>query len=66
MSREINCKLCGCKVGEIRDAKLAKGIVYLCKVCDEKREADMARMHRICVMHSQKTNSMPDFLKGLF
>jgi DNA-directed RNA polymerase subunit RPC12/RpoP len=56
MSREIKCKLCGYKVGEIRDAKFSKGIVYLCKVCDKKRDADLAQLHRLYAMNSLLLN----------
>ena len=35
----IYCKGCNIYLGEIRDAKLKKGIVYLCSDCDTKRVA---------------------------
>lgn len=33
MSRKIHCRDCGKYLGEVRDAKLAKGIKYICAVC---------------------------------
>ena len=42
--KQIFCKGCGKYLGEIRDAKLRKGMVYLCQNCETKRLAsDMAR-----------------------
>jgi hypothetical protein len=35
MARDIFCR-CGKKVGEIRDASLMVGIVYLCPPCSSK------------------------------
>lgn len=35
----VTCKVCGKYLGEIRDAKLHKKIVYLCDGCDTKRIA---------------------------
>lgn len=37
--RQINCKGCGKYMGEIRDAKLRKGLVFLCEPCDGRRVA---------------------------
>ena len=43
--KRIFCKGCGKYLGEIRDAKLRKGMVYLCQNCETKRIAsDMARI----------------------
>ncbi len=39
MKKTIYCKGCNTYLGEIRDAKLKKGIVYLCSNCDTKRIA---------------------------
>ena len=33
MTRQIHCLKCSKNVGEIRDAKLAKGLCYLCQSC---------------------------------
>ena len=42
--RSVYCEGCNLYLGEIRDAKLRKGIVYLCKNCETKRIAsDLAR-----------------------
>lgn len=50
MARNIYCRQCGAYLGEIRDAKLAKGIEYVCRVCAApKPPADI-----------------PDFMKGIF
>ena len=37
--RKISCKGCNKPMGEIRDAKLRKGIIYLCNSCEIKRIA---------------------------
>ena len=34
MSKTIKCSICGAYLGEIRDAKLAKEIAFLCKKCN--------------------------------
>ncbi len=36
---KIKCTKCYKYLGEIRDAKLRKGITYLCKECDTQRQA---------------------------
>lgn len=36
MSRKINCK-CGKYLGEIKDARLARGIVYQCATCASRQ-----------------------------
>jgi len=42
--RKILCKGCSKYMGEIRDAKLRKGITYLCSECETKRIAsDLAQ-----------------------
>lgn len=33
MTRQIHCLKCARNAGEIRDAKLAKGLCYLCQSC---------------------------------
>lgn len=38
--RVIYCEKCKKYVGEIRDARLLKGIVFLCKDCNSKRTLD--------------------------
>lgn len=46
MEREIRCIGCNKYLGVIRDAKLLKGIVYLCPACETKRKAsDMAKRY---------------------
>lgn len=40
MARQINCTKCNKYLGEIRDAKLAKGIVYCCADCDAKQKVN--------------------------
>lgn len=39
MSIQVKCKKCSVFLGEIRDAKLHKDIIYLCKNCNTQREA---------------------------
>lgn len=44
--REINCCECGRHVGIIRDAKLMKGLKFICPTCDNhnnNKEDDIAR-----------------------
>jgi predicted SprT family Zn-dependent metalloprotease len=36
---KINCQKCKKHLGEIRDATLRKGIVYLCRECNTQRVA---------------------------
>jgi len=36
---KISCSGCNLNLGVIRDAKLRKGISYLCKTCEKKRVA---------------------------
>ena len=50
MARNIYCCKCGAYLGEIRDAKLAKGIEYVCRGCAKPKPDD----------------DIPDFLKGIF
>ena len=62
--RKIYCKPCGKYLGTIRDAKLHKEIVFLCKDCDIKRIAsDMVnKTNKI-----NRKNSLDDiFGKGVF
>lgn len=43
--REINCCQCGKHVGIIRDAKLMKGLKFICPMCDNQshqRDDDIA------------------------
>jgi RNase P subunit RPR2 len=39
MAKEVVCKKCNKYLGEIRDGRLHKDIVYLCKNCNIQREA---------------------------
>lgn len=39
MSKVINCHYCNKYLGEIRDAKLHKYIVYLCGECQDKLDS---------------------------
>lgn len=44
--REISCCKCGKHVGTIRDAKLMKGLKFICPTCDVRsssREDDISR-----------------------
>jgi len=63
-NRKIYCTACNCNLGEIRDAKLLKGIKYLCPNCDTKRVAsDLANKTRGSMGGRL---SVPDFLKDIF
>lgn len=37
--RTIHCHVCGKYLGEIRDAKVMKGIAYLCPTCQKPKES---------------------------
>ncbi len=37
MDRKIYCRDCGTYVGTIRDAKLMKGLSFICPSCDEDK-----------------------------
>ena len=52
---KIYCNGCGVYLGEIRDAKLRKNIVHLCKDCFSTYRLKM----------TPKTNDVPDFLKDI-
>jgi hypothetical protein len=41
MPRKIYCAKCGFYLGEIRDAKLRKGTVFICVKCAKPIEYDM-------------------------
>ena len=59
-NRKIYCIACNRPLGEIRDAKLLKGIKYLCPDCNVKRVAsDMMNK-------TNTTGSVPDFLTDMF
>ncbi len=36
--KTIHCKICGKYVGVIRDAKLIKGLVFICPTCSSEYE----------------------------
>lgn len=58
--QKIYCSGCSTYLGIIRDAKLRKGIVFLCKNCGTKRVAlEMQRKTRPSV-------DMGDLFGGLF
>jgi len=51
---KIYCVACNKYLGEIRDAKLRKGVKFLCVNCDTKRIA------------SDMRPKQPDYMKSLF
>lgn len=55
--RKIFC-VCGKYLGVIRDAKLLKGIVFLCPNCEVKRKA--SDLHE----KTQKKSPFEDLFKG--
>lgn len=58
--RKIYCKGCNSYLGEIRDGKLKKDIVFLCSVCEYKRLAsDLAAK-------TAPSPDIPDFFKDMF
>lgn len=58
--RKIYC-VCGKYMGEIRDATLRKGLMYLCPTCDKKRRAaEVAERFR------PQSNPVGDFMEAVF
>jgi|GEM_PF-1148648 len=58
----IHCKDCGTYLGEIRDAKLKKGMTFVCGDCTRERHiADMARDHQ----KEKLDRNVADFMSGL-
>lgn len=55
MTRKISCNECNKNLGEIRDALLAKGIVYLCSECGKDKHE-----------YIDYENAPFEFLKGKF
>ena len=56
--REMFCTGCNKYVGEIRDAKLLKGVKFLCPKCETKRIA--SDLHR----ETSRNSSASDILGG--
>ena len=57
--KKIYCKSCGKYLGEIRDAKLYKKIVFLCDDCETKRlSSDLANK-------TKSKNPMDNLFKDL-
>lgn len=56
---EIRCSVCKCYLGVIRDAKLKKGLGYLCSDCKDEI---------IAPYQNPKSSSaeMPDFFQSIF
>lgn len=42
MSKKIYCQKCGKYLGEIRDATLRKGVIYVCMVCNSRQSKEGA------------------------
>jgi len=56
---KIACSRCGKELGEILKGRLAKGLVYLCRGCDNRiktAESAAALAH----------NGVPEFMQGIF
>jgi len=45
--RQINCSGCNANMGEIRDARLRKGIAFLCADCETRRIRALSYISRI-------------------
>ena len=56
MSRQIHCHKCYKSLGEIRDAKLAKGMDYVCSSCKETENVFQSELKKI--------KAQRDFLDG--
>ena len=63
MSKKISCSCCSKYLGEIRDARLRKGIYHLCGDCEIKRKA--AYRHMRALGQTVKSNQISDLFKGL-
>jgi len=55
MPREINCYKCQAYLGEIKDAKLRKDILFICRKCSE-----------IKIKRSMEDDASKEMLKTLF
>ena len=63
MPREIKCAECGTELGEIRDARLRRDIVYLCNACYSQDDSPS----NIFDYAANRDNSdSVDFLKNMF
>jgi len=58
----IHCKDCGTYLGEIRDAKLKKGMTFVCEGCTRERDmTETVRDHQ----KEKLDRSVADFMSGL-
>ena len=61
-TRKIKCTSCGTSMGEIRNAKLKIGLVFLCVGCEKTRKLAVLYMNN----NKNRATDIPDFLNGLF
>lgn len=62
MARTIHCQDCNKYLGEIRDAKLRKGIRHYCEDCDRRNRA----ARRLSEAAGQGRNPLGDMLAGIW
>lgn len=62
MSRIIRCDKCHLNLGEIRDAKLRKGIVHFCEPCSRNMKAQVAA----AASNFKKNPDFSDIFGGVF
>lgn len=63
MSREIKCTVCRAPLGEIRDARLRKGIKHICAKCESRRVQAMVELHQ--AKAASPPNSAADFIDSI-
>jgi len=63
MPREIKCAECGTDLGEIRDARLRRDIVYLCNAC-YSQENPASNIFNYASDYDNRDSV--DFLKNMF
>lgn len=64
--KKIICKECNKYLGEIRDAKLRKGISFLCKECTEYFEIGNQESNQEYKKSNLDNLDVPDFFKDIF
>ena len=61
MARKIYCSECKTPLGEVRDAKLKKGMVHLCSKCESAR-----KLLKAAAGIKGGSNPMADMFGGMF
>lgn len=64
--REIFCKICKCKVGCIRDAKLMIGLIFICPGCDLAEDKGYDIHHPNDFYKTKETEDFMDMFGNIF